>query len=314
MGFMQFFVISITLLSFFVAVIVFGYFGRKADNKTRRVEYIKDLRGSTDDAYSELDQSFYHRYVKKITDKISKIFRNLMPKNKRERNKAKDQIIERQLRLAGLFMSAAEFSSIKLAAILFSIVLFLILALIIPVSADIKLLIIMAGSVAGIVGPTLYLRFRVTGHQDKIRDQLPDAIDLLGVAIEAGLSFDMALVKVAERLKGPFIDELLIVHREIQMGRPRRDALRNLAEATDIPELKTFASALVQAEQLGIPIINVMRIQSVQLRASRRDICREKGQKAPIKMILPMVGFIFPVVFIILLGPTVLTVIETFAK
>ncbi len=310
---MQFFVLSVTVLSFFVAVIIFSYFGKKSDNKNKRINYIKEI-GVGANPYAGLEQSFYQRYVKKATDRISKTFTNLTPKNKAQRNKAKDQQLERQLRLAGVFMSASEFSSVKLAINLFSLVFFLLLALLLPVDSSIKVLIILLGAIAGILGPIYFLRFKVTGHQQKIRDQLPDAIDLLGVCIEAGLSFDISLLKVSEKLKGPFIDELLIVHREIQMGRPRREALQNLASVTDIPELKTFASALVQAEQLGIPIINVMRIQSAQLRLTRRELCREKGMKAPIKMILPMIGFIFPVVFIILMGPTVINVIQTFSK
>lgn len=310
---MQFFVISITVLSFFVAVIVFGYFGRNSDSKKKRIDFINEI-GVGANPYNDLDQSFYNRYIKKITDRVSKAFTNLMPKNKQQRNRSKDQLLERQLRLAGVFMSASEFSSVKLAVTLFSVIFFVFLALFVPIGNDLKLLIVLLGAIVGIIGPTYYLRFKVKGHQEKIREQLPDAIDLLGVCIEAGLSFDIALLKVSEKLKGPFIDELLIVHREIKMGRPRRDALQNLANVTDIPELKTFASALVQAEQLGIPIINVMRIQSTQLRATRKELAREKGQKAPIKMILPMVGFIFPVIFIILLGPTVINVIQTFSK
>ena len=137
-------------------------------------------------------------------------------------------------------------------------------------------------------------------------------MDLLCVCIEAGLGFDAALLKVSQKLKGPFIDELLIVYREIQMGRTRREALQNLCDATNLDDLKTFASALVQAEQLGIPINNVMRAQSEQLRIERSQQAKEKGMKASIKMLLPMLLFIFPVVFIILMGPTVMNIIETF--
>ncbi len=309
---MNFFIISVTAFSFFAAVIIFSYFGKKSDNKNKRIDFINEIGIGTQT--NELEKSFYERYIKKATDKLSKVFTNLTPKNKAQRNRSKDQLLERQLRLAGVFMSASEFGSIKLTVILFSVVFFLLLALFMPIASDFKLLIILLGTVIGVIGPTYYLRFKVRGHQEKIREQLPDAIDLLGVCIEAGLSFDISLLKVSEKLKGPFIDELLIVHREIQMGRPRREALQNLASATDIPELKTFAAALVQAEQLGIPVINVMRIQSAQLRVTRRELAREKGMKAPIKMILPMVGFIFPVIFIILLGPTVINVIQTFSN
>ena len=169
------------------------------------------------------------------------------------------------------------------------------------------LLILAVTMVIGIMGPTLYLRSRVSSHQGGIRKQLPDAMDLLGVCIEAGLSFDSALLKIAERLKGPFVDELLIVHREILMGLPRREALQNLSNASDIDELKTFASALIQAEQLGIPINNVMRVQSAQLRMTRSQQAQEK-QKSVNQKLIPMLCLFSD--FIIVLGPTVMTILK----
>jgi len=193
-----------------------------------------------------------------------------------------------------------------------SVALFAVLSVFVQTGLKNSLEVLLVGVIIGVEGPTFFLKSKVKGHQQKIRDQLPDAMDLLGVCIEAGLSFDISLIKVAEKLKGPFIDELLIVHREIQMGRTRREALQHLSDSTEIPELKTFTSALAQAEQLGIPIINVMRVQSVQLRAARKQIAQEKGMKSPVKMLIPMVAFIFPVLFIILLGPTVINMIHQF--
>ena len=111
-------------------------------------------------------------------------------------------------------------------------------------------------------------------------------------------------------MSGPFIDELLIVYREIQMGRTRRDALQTLADSSTVDELKTFVSALIQAEQLGIPINNIMQTQAEQLRETRKLEAKEKGMKSTIKMLVPMLIFIFPVVFIIILGPTVMNIIQ----
>ena len=164
----------------------------------------------------------------------------------------------------------------------------------------------------GIMGPTYYLRSRVNSHQNGIKRQLPDAMDLLCVCIEAGLSFDASLVKVAEKLHGPFIDELCVVYREIQMGVTKREALQHMCDSTTLDELKTFASALIQAEQLGIPINNVMRSQSDQLRIERSQQAKERGNKASIKMLIPMLLLIFPVIFIILMGPSVMNIIDTF--
>jgi len=309
---MQFFVISVTVLVFFIALIILSYFGRNADAKKKRIDYINEVRDKT--SLTPVEVSFFQRNIKKFAAKFTKVISNVRPKDKVQTTNAKTAVIERQLRLAGVFMSAQEFSSIKLVVLLASVALFSVLSLFVPTANDMNLLVLVIGLLVGVAGPTFFLRSKVKGHQQKIRDQLPDAMDLLGVCIEAGLSFDISLIKVAEKLKGPFIDELLIVHREIQMGRTRREALQNLADSTEIPELKTFTSALAQAEQLGIPVINVMRVQSVQLRAARKQIAQEKGMKAPVKILIPMVGFIFPVLFIILLGPTVISIMHNFPK
>ena len=143
-----------------------------------------------------------------------------------------------------------------------------------------------------------------------IKSPAPSAKDLRPVCIESGLSFDASLLKVSERMEGPFIDELLKLYRQIQMGVPRSEALKNMANASEIPELKTFIAALAQATQLGIPMNNIMKVQSETLRETRMQMAREKGQKAPVKMLLPMVGLIFPVLFIVILGPVVINVMD----
>lgn len=311
---MEFMVIAYTLFGFMAATLIFGYFGRKSDFKQKRIDYIEDLKKNP--LFSELEVSFLKRALSKASAKVGKFVTQTLSKNKSDavQKKPVNKTLERQLRLAGIFIDPQEFTIIKLAAVFAALILFAILAFISGVRAEFKLLIILVGMIAGFIAPTMFLRMRVKSHQQKIRDQLPNALDLLGVCIEAGLSFDMSLVKVAEKMKGPFIDELMIIQREMQMGKQRREALQDLSDNTDIQELKTFTAALVQAEQLGIPIINVMRIQSVQLRQTRKQIAQEKGMKAPIKMMIPMVGLVFPVVLIILMGPTVNTMIETFFK
>ena len=158
--------------------------------------------------------------------------------------------------------------------------------------------------------PRYYIKSRIKTRQLTIQNQLPNVLDVLCVSIEAGLSFDSALLKVVERFKGPLIDEFNQVYREIQMGQPRRDALVSLSQRSNVPELQTFISAVVQSEKFGTPMKNVLLAQAQQLRINRRQHAQEKGMKAPVKMMLPMVIFIFPVMFIILLGPTIISVIK----
>lgn len=303
---------SFSALAFALFSVLFGRWGTQYDNKQKRLDYISGTAQSV--LYRELEQSFFKRFFEPKVRKLQKSFEKITEKKKTNKKDEKKATVERQLRLAGIFIDVGEFNFYKIIVLIVSVVVSLILILVFRPSAVYMLLILAVTMVIGIMGPTLYLRSRVSSHQGGIRKQLPDAMDLLGVCIEAGLSFDSALLKIAERLKGPFVDELLIVHREILMGLPRREALQNLSNASDIDELKTFASALIQAEQLGIPINNVMRVQSAQLRMTRSQQAQEKGRKASIKMLIPMLMFIFPVIFIIVLGPTVMTILENFGS
>jgi len=138
--------------------------------------------------------------------------------------------------------------------------------------------------------------------------QLPDALDLLTISVEAGLGFDAALAKVVEKMYGPLVDEFRQALAEVRMGRSRRDALRDVASRADAQPVSNFIGAIVQAEQLGVPIAKVLQIQSNQLRIERRQRAEEAAAKAPVKMLFPMVGCIFPTIFIVILGPAVVTV------
>lgn len=307
---MEFLVIAYSFLAFIAVVLLASPTGQKMDKKQRRIERINNSVGQP--IYKELELSFYERFLGKGIKSLSEKVGKLLPQ-KKNANKTKTlEAIRKQLRYAGIFMEPSDFQFIKYAFLVGAVFLTLIILLVVKTELLISLLILMVGVLVGVMGPTMYLRSRVSSHQTGIKKQLPDAMDMLCVCIEAGLGFDAALLKVSQKLKGPFIDELLIVYREIQMGRTRREALQNLCDSTNLDELKTFASALVQAEQLGIPINNVMRAQSEQLRVERSQQAKEKGMKASIKMLLPMLLFIFPVVFIILMGPTVMNILETF--
>lgn len=307
---MEFLVIAYSFLAFILVVLIASPKGMQNDKKQSRIDKINNTVGQP--VYQELQLSFYERFLGKGIKKISEKLSRFAPKKKNANKNKTLEAIKKQLRYAGIFMEPSDFQFIKYAFLIGVIFLTLIIIVAVDMEPMIMLLVLMCGALLGVMGPTMYLRSRVTSHQTGIKKQLPDAMDLLCVCIEAGLSFDAALLKVSQKLSGPFIDELLIVYREIQMGRTRREALQNLCDATNLDELKTFASALVQAEQLGIPINNVMKAQSEQLRVERSQQAKEKGMKASIKMLVPMLLFIFPVVFIILMGPTVMNIIETF--
>ncbi len=182
------------------------------------------------------------------------------------------------------------------------------------VAAGLKTALAAAGMLAafGYLGPELFLRRAVEKRQRLIRRQLPDALDLLTVSVEAGLGFDAALAKVVEKMKGPLPEEFSRTLQEVRLGKPRRDALRDFGKRVGVEEVSTFVAALVQADQLGVSIGKVLRLQSEQARQKRRQKAEEQAMKAPIKMLFPLVFFIFPALFVVLLGPAVIQIFQTF--
>ena len=168
----------------------------------------------------------------------------------------------------------------------------------------------LVGAGIGFMAPEFWLGGRIRKRAEEMVLELPDALDLLTISVEAGLGFDAALAKVVEKMEGPLVNEFRQALAEIRMGRTRREALRDVASRADSQPINNFIGAIVQAEQLGVPIAKVLQIQSNQLRIERRQRAEEAAAKAPVKMLFPMVGCIFPTIFIVILGPAVITVMK----
>jgi tight adherence protein C len=158
--------------------------------------------------------------------------------------------------------------------------------------------------------PMLQLSSQIKKRQDGIVKALPDALDLMTICVEAGLSFDMAMGKVYEKWDTDLAQAFGRVLQEIQLGKLRREAMRDMAERLDVPDLTTFAAAIIQADQLGVSIGKILRVQSDQMRVKRRQRAQEKAQQAPVKMMIPMVFLIFPSIWIVLMGPSVIFLVE----
>jgi len=206
-------------------------------------------------------------------------------------------------------LRGADWMGVKLlAAIAFAVLGFLLGLLIGGVTGGLFFALVGAG--VGFMGPEFWLGRKIRSRGEAMVLQLPDALDLLTISVEAGLGFDAALAKVVEKMEGPLVAEFRQALAEIRMGRSRRDALRDVAKRADSQPINNFIGAIVQAEQLGVPIAKVLQIQSNQLRIERRQRAEEAAAKAPVKMLFPMVGCIFPTIFIVILGPAILTVIK----
>jgi tight adherence protein C len=158
----------------------------------------------------------------------------------------------------------------------------------------------------GLYAPRIFLLGRIRRRQKEIWRSLPDAFDLITASVEAGLGIDAAFTRVIEKVKGPFAEELTRTMREVQMGRARRDAFLDMADRTGVDELRQLVNAIVQAEAMGISIGGVIRVQTGVIRTKRRQRAEEAAFKAPIKMVFPLVFFIFPAIMIVIGGPAII--------
>ncbi|HIE57500.1 MAG TPA: type II secretion system F family protein [Anaerolineales bacterium] len=175
-----------------------------------------------------------------------------------------------------------------------------------------KIMVIGGFSLFGFYLPNLLLQSKIDRRQKAIRKSMPDALDLLTICVEAGLGFDGAMGKVSEKWEDELSLEFGRVLREIQLGKLRREALRDMAERIGIPEMTSFVAAIIQSEQLGVSMAKVLRIQADQMRMKRRQLAEEEAHKAPVKMLFPMVFLIFPALLVILLGPAGIILLQTF--
>jgi len=164
----------------------------------------------------------------------------------------------------------------------------------------------------GFFAPETFLSLKIRGRREQIRSELPDALDLLAVSVEAGLGFDGAVTKLTEHMSGPLIDEFGLMLNEIRVGEARAVALRKMSERVDANELSSLVRAVIQADQLGISLGRILRVQAADTRLRRQAAAEEKAMKAPIKMLFPTVFLIFPAMFIVVLGPAMLNIMSVF--
>ena len=169
-----------------------------------------------------------------------------------------------------------------------------------------------SGVVIGFFAPNLYLYQVGYDRANRMQRELPDAIDLMTISVESGLGFDAAVQQVATNTDGPLADEFARVLREMQIGSSRSDYLRKLAERTTVPEVNTFVSAMVQADSFGIPIAQVLRVQSSEIRVKRRQRAEEKAQQVPVKITIPLIFTILPCLFVAVMGPAAISIMGNF--
>ena len=252
----------------------------------------------------ELQQPFFDRTIKPLTARLSGSVARITSANFSERT-------DKRLALAGNpgDMRTGDWLGIKaMGAVAGAGILFLLFGIL---GGNILNGIVFAvlGLGIGYIFPEFWLSGRIKKRQKLVLIQIPDALDLLTISVRAGLGFDAALGKVVEKMKGPLVDEFRRALAEVRVGKVRRDALRDIVARTEVQPLTNFIGAIIQAEQLGVSISKVLQIQSEQLRIERRQRAEEMAAKAPIKMLFPLVGCIFPALFIVILGPAIILII-----
>jgi len=164
----------------------------------------------------------------------------------------------------------------------------------------------------GFILPDLAVSSKARQRKERIRAELPDALDLMAVSVEAGMGFDGAISKLTDHMSGPLADEFALTLSEIRIGETRQDALKKLSARTSTPELAAFVRSIIQADQLGISLGRILRVQANDSRLKRQAAAEEKAMKAPIKMLFPTVLFIFPAMFLVILGPAFLNLSKIF--
>ena len=304
-------VIAYSLFVMVLCIVIFGKKGKEEDNNLKRMKSIGKEVVTAE--YKNVETSFYDRNIKPIVTKLASLDEKGNKQSKSARKRQETEKLALQLRKAGMHMSTGSFNYLKLAVMVVGIILSVGIGLLLKDVTSYYIMIIIVGSMLSALSPTLVLNTKIKKHQDAIRAQLPDTLDLLSVCMEAGLSFDASLLKVSERMEGPLIDELVTVFRQIQLGKSRNDALKTLSDSTDVSELKTFISAVIQANTLGIPITNVLDAQSEQLRIAKREQIKEKAAKVPSKMTIPTVLLILPAIICVIMGPVVIQVKDQLA-
>lgn len=284
-----------------VSLVVVGMRNRQIDTplEERLHEYISSGEQITLEEI-ELSQPITERVIVPIVQKIGELTEKFTPQNAIEQ-------VEIQLELAGnppgidptIFWASRFIAAIGVGGLL----LLVFSTGSMDWSWGRKLLATGFFSIIGYFMPQLLLQSKINSRQNMIRNSMPDALDLLTICVQAGLGFDAAMSRVAEKWVDELAEEFSRCLREIQLGNVRRVALRNMADRIGIIEMTSFVAAIIQSEQLGVSMSKVLRIQSDQMRTRRRQIAEEKAQQAPVKMLFPMALLIFPSIMIILLGP-----------
>lgn len=273
----------------------------------RSLAAVQAIRNAPDEMKKDLDRPFTDRVITPAMDNLTTLGRRFTPDDQAAR-------IRRKLDLAGNpdGWDVNRIIAFKTLGLFAGAVVGLLLGLLVGSSPLVLIGLIVGSAALGYFGPSIALYQSAYNRTDQMRKDLPDALDLLTISVEAGMAFDSAVSQVARNTRGPLADEFFRVLQEMQIGLSRAEAIRAMGDRTDLSELRNFASAMVQADRLGIPVASVLRVQANEMRVKRSQRAEEQAQRVPVKILFPLIFCILPVLFIIILGPAAITIFDSF--
>ena len=281
------------------------------DERAKKAAKLKKVAQQTEALKSKNlpPNNFYTRYISPIFDKLDKGFQKFVPPQ------IKSMLEERIFRAGKVGVwSLTRVISFCAITMLAGGSVAMMITTVVELHFLQKALIIFAGVILGLMLPIIRLNVLIRNRQKKIRQMLPEFLDLLCVSVQAGLSFDGAVAKITDRMSGPLIDEFKKMQNDISLGMTRQYALNQIAQRCNLEEVYLFTSSVIQAEKLGTSMGRTLKLQADNMRDRHRQFIKAEALKAPIKIIFPMVLFIFPSIFVVLLMPAILQLTKNLAK
>jgi tight adherence protein C len=294
--------------SIFLLLAALGIFTNEAHGVSKSLAVMQAFSAAPAEMRKELEPSFQERVLTPLLDRTLGLGKKLTPADHADR-------IRHKLEVAGnpAGWSVDRVTSMKFIGFVAAMVIGLAVTMLFGMGLLPTLGIVMLLAVAGYMAPNMYLYQLGYDRTHKMERALPDALDLLTISVESGLGFDAALSQVARNTDGPLAQEFARVLQEMQIGMGRGAALRALADRTHVVDVRGFVGAMVQADALGIPMAQVLRVQSKEIRTKRRQKAEEQAQKVAIKILVPLIFCILPCLFIAVLGPAGITMFEAFS-
>jgi tight adherence protein C len=294
---------------FFVLLLLIGLYRSTSKFAVeKRIERV--ITSTSETAAEELEKPFAQRVILPLGEAVARLFRGRTPAEVADR-------LQKKLVAAGLYPRVTPAQIMGLSWLCAAAGLGMMFMLLVATAGPkgqvrwddpMNALMLFCGVAGGYILPQFMVSRKATHRQEEILLALPSAIDILSISVEAGMGFDGALGYTMRKLKGPLAEEFGRTLNEIRLGKPRLEALEDLGNRSGVEDLKTFVTAVVHASRLGGSITNTLRIQADSIRNRRRQRAQEKAMKAPVKMVFPLVFFIFPALFIVILGPALMAI------